>query len=66
MVLGAGAQRGFAESELRLALSMGRKTIEIRPSVWGGKPMKFHRKMKDSGGPGGLRTQADSQKMSLS
>ena len=26
------------------------------PSVWGGKSLKFLRKMKDSGGPGGRRT----------
>ena len=29
VVLGGDAPRGFAESELRLALSMGRKIIEI-------------------------------------
>ena len=29
VVLGAGAPRGIAESELKLSLSMGRKIIEI-------------------------------------
>ena len=78
VVLGAVAPREFAESELSLALSMGRKIIEIPeenegfqrswgvmhgatpqnlnlewPSVWGGKSLKFLRKMKDSRGPGG-------------
>ena len=78
MVLGGNAPGGIAESELRLALSMGRKIIEIPeenegfqrswgvmhgampqnlslewPSVWGGKSLKFLRKMKDSRGPGG-------------
>ena len=40
MVLGADAPRVFAEIELKL------------PSVWGGKSLKFLRKIKDSGGPG--------------
>ncbi len=75
---GGGPRRDFAGSELRSALSMGRKIIEIPeenegfqrswgvmhgaaslkmslsyPSVWGGKSLKFLRKMKDSRGPGG-------------
>ena len=78
MVLWGGARRDAAEAEPRVALSMGRKTIEIPsendgfqrswevvhgavpqnlslewPSVWGGKSLKFLRKMKDSRGPGG-------------
>ena len=77
-VSGAGGQRGCAESEPRVDLSMERKIIEIPkeykgfqrswevvhgadslnlslewPSVWGGKSLKFLRKMKDSRGPGG-------------
>ena len=54
MVLGGNAQRGSAESELRLALSMGRKIIEIpleNEGFWGSW---------------GLGHRAESQKMSLS
>ena len=38
MVLGGGAPRDFAESELRLAFNMGRKIIEIpkeNEGFWG-------------------------------
>ena len=47
---GGGAPRDVAENELKLPLSMGRK------------PLKFLRKMKDSGGPGGRCTARNRRK----
>ena len=57
-------QRDRAESEPRVALSMGRKIQGIpweNDGFWEGrggqgKCKEFHRKMKQSGGPGGAGT----------
>ena len=57
---------GFWRSWGVMQAALSQNMILSLPSVWGGKSLKFLRKMKDSVGLGGVMQAALSQKMILS